>query len=141
MQAAQQSAGQDSESSCGRAEPTAEQIREELVPLLLAAFQQRQKLQKRPPKGTSPAAPHNLAAITMLCMLSGYEERAIDFMPAMFAECPQQVRNRLHGQHVQGVSAGSNQGQHMHGCSTNMLACHYVYLAMPCGLYCGISKP
>lgn len=103
VQAAQQSAGQDSDGSAGSAEPTAEQIREELVPLLLAAFQQRQKLQKRPPKGTSPAAPHNLAAITMLCMQSGYEDRAIDFMPALFAECPQQVRpglQPLHRQHA-----------------------------------------
>jgi hypothetical protein len=106
VQAAQQSAGQDSEGSAGSAGPTAEQIREELVPLLLAAFQQRQKLQKRPLKGTSPGAPHNLAAITMLCMQSGYEDRAIDFMPALFAECAQQVRARLHTLHAKLVPDG-----------------------------------
>lgn len=61
------------------------------MPLLLAAFARRQKQQQRPPKGEEPAAPHNLAAITMLCMQAGYEDRAIDFMPALFAELPEQV--------------------------------------------------
>lgn len=67
------------------------------MPLLLAAFARRQKQQQRPPKGEEPAAPHNLAAITMLCMQAGYEDRAIDFMPALFAELPGQVSKTCSG--------------------------------------------
>jgi hypothetical protein len=90
LQAAAQQ-GASGEPSTAPPAPTADQIREELVPLLLAAFAKRQKQQQRPPKGMEPAAPHNLAAITMLCMQAGYEDRAIDFMPALFAELPEQV--------------------------------------------------
>lgn len=73
-------------------EPSRQQIQQELVPLLLAAaakqLRQQQKLKQ---SGKQAAAPHNLAAITMLCMQPGYEDRAIDFMPAVFAELPQLV--------------------------------------------------
>jgi hypothetical protein len=88
MQAAKQSAPAGEDGSTGPAEPTAEQVRAELVPLLLAASAKRQKQQKKH-QGTGTT--HNLAAITMLCMQLGYENRAINFMPALFAECPQQV--------------------------------------------------
>lgn len=71
------------------AEATAEQVRQELVPLLVAAFNKRRK--QKQPKCTAPQAAHNLVAATMLCMQPGYEERAIDFMPALFAELPSQV--------------------------------------------------
>jgi hypothetical protein len=58
----------------------------------MAAFAKRQQQQNRSSKGAAAAAaPHNLAAITMLCMQPGYEERAVDFLPALFAEFPQQV--------------------------------------------------
>jgi hypothetical protein len=83
MQAAKQSAPAGEDGSTGPAEPTAEQVRAELVPLLLAASAKRQKQQKKH-QGTGTT--HNLAAITMLCMQLGYENRAIDFMPALFAE-------------------------------------------------------
>jgi hypothetical protein len=93
VQAAKQSAAAGEDGSAGPAEFTAEQVRAELVPLLLAAFAKRQKHQNKH-KGTGTT--HNLAAITMLCMQSGYEDRAIDFMPALFAEWPQQVSTTVH---------------------------------------------
>jgi hypothetical protein len=89
MQAAQRAAGD--EGAPAMAEPTAEEIREELVPLLLSAFAKRQQQQNRSSKSAAAAAPHNLAAITMLCMQPGYEDRAVDFLSALFAEFQQQV--------------------------------------------------
>ena len=75
----------------------ADQVRQELVQLLLAAFtkRQRQAQKQKQSKGAPLAAPHNLAAVTMLCMQPGYEGRAVDFMPVLFAELPQQVTVRL----------------------------------------------
>lgn len=114
------------EGSPESAQPTAEQVHEELVVLLLEAFQKRQKQQKRLPKGAAAGVPHNLAAVTMLCMLSGYEDRAIDFMPALFAECPQQVRliNVMLVAWHRPTAGTRVRGQHGHLCRGEVLCVH-----------------
>ncbi|WIA39160.1 hypothetical protein OEZ86_005287 [Tetradesmus obliquus] len=59
--------------------PTEEDVREELLPLLLQAASKQQH-------GGSSGAQHSLLAVTMLCMLPGYEARAVDFMLPAFRE-------------------------------------------------------
>eukprot|EP00878_Enallax_costatus_P046835 GHUV01057132.1.p1 GENE.GHUV01057132.1~~GHUV01057132.1.p1 ORF type:complete len:224 (+),score=72.88 GHUV01057132.1:591-1262(+) len=60
--------------------PTAEDIRAELLPLLQEALQQLQQS----PDGDQ--AGHSLVAVTMLCMLPGYEARAVDFLLPLFTD-------------------------------------------------------
>lgn len=64
--------------------PTADEVREELLPLLLNALQQSRD-------GAQPG--HLLMAITMLCMLPGYEARAVDLLQPLFHEFQGKVRN------------------------------------------------
>jgi hypothetical protein len=64
--------------------PTEEDVREELLPLLLQAVSRQQH-------GGSCAVQHSLLAVTMLCMLPGYEARAADFMLPAFQEFPGKV--------------------------------------------------
>uniref|UniRef100_A0A383WNS6 Cilia- and flagella-associated protein 61 N-terminal domain-containing protein n=1 Tax=Tetradesmus obliquus TaxID=3088 RepID=A0A383WNS6_TETOB len=59
--------------------PTEEDVRKELLPLLLQAASKQQH-------GGSSGAQHSLLAVTMLCMLPGYEARAVDFMLPAFRE-------------------------------------------------------
>jgi hypothetical protein len=59
--------------------PREEDVREELLPLLLQAISRQQQ-------AGSGAVQHSLLAVTMLCMLPGYEPRAVDFMLPAFQE-------------------------------------------------------
>jgi hypothetical protein len=89
------------------AEPSAEQVRRELVPLLVEALAKQQQVQqhaqRKQQKRAAAAGPseeavapaHSLAAITMLCMLPGYEARAVELMPLLFEELPVKVRTDL----------------------------------------------
>lgn len=86
--------------------PTADDIREELLPLLQDALQQLQRGQDNGNAG------HSLVAITMLCVLPGYEARATDFLQSLFAELPGKVRE----------TSVILQGHHM-SCSTWVVQC------------------
>jgi hypothetical protein len=52
------------------------------------------------------APAHSLVAVRMLCMLPGYEARAVDFMHALFRELPGRVRGacRVWHAHAGGVA-------------------------------------
>jgi hypothetical protein len=64
--------------------PTEDDVREELLPLLLQAVNRQQQ------EG-SGAVQHSLIAVTMLCMLPGYEARAVDFLLPAFQEFASKV--------------------------------------------------
>jgi hypothetical protein len=78
MQAQEQS-GEQEAAAAAPIMPTEDDVREELLLLLLQAVSRQQQ------EG-SGAVQHSLIAVTMLCMLPGYEARAADFLLPAFQE-------------------------------------------------------
>jgi hypothetical protein len=84
MQAQQQSDDQIAAAAAAPIMPTEDDVREELLPLLLQAVSRQQQ------EG-SGGVQHSLIAVTMLCMLPGYEARAVDFLLPAFQEFASKV--------------------------------------------------